>query len=211
MNCAQRILYNGINAARTAALIASSVRPAVDSIRTLPTARDGSAAVALSGAYTGAADAAFDVEIVDTTVSTPIVSQPQFVGTGNGELSAIAFSGTAQGFTLELADAGAEEAYAAVPFANAKITARAAGAAGNGITITVDTSGLTFTATDWSLLDPLPKDTRRSDATALDFGAALMGADNRFPAVSARMGYTSEGGARMICMRYLNQEEKQRA
>ena len=126
MNCAQRILYNGINAARTAALIASSVRPAVDSIRTLPTARDGSAAVALSGAYTGAADAAFDVEIVDTTVSTPIVSQPQFVGTGNGELSAIAFSGTAQGFTLELADAGAEEAYAAVPFANAKITARAA-------------------------------------------------------------------------------------
>ena len=29
-------------------------------------------------------------------------------------------------------------------------------------------------------------------------------------AVSARMGYTSEGGARMICMRYLNQEEKQR-
>lgn len=189
MNCAQRILYNGINAARTAALIASSVRPAVDSIRTLPTARDGSAAVALSGAFTGANDAAFDVEIVDTTVSTPIVSQPQFVGTGNGELSAISFSGAAQGFTLELADAGTEEAYAAVPFANTKITARAAGAAGNGITITVDTSGLTFTATDWSLLDPLPKDTRRSDATALDFGAALMGADNRFPAAAKRLAF----------------------
>lgn len=186
MNCAQRILYNGINAARTAALTASSVRPASNSIRTLPTARDGSAAVALSGAFTGANDAAFDVEIVDTTVSSPIVSQPQFVGVGNGALSAIAFTGTAQGFTLELVDAGAEEKSAAVAFAGCQIVARAAGAAGNGISIAV-TPALTFTPLSFSLIAALPKDTRRSDAVGLDFNAAVMAADNLMPTTAKRI------------------------
>lgn len=189
MNCAQRILYNGINAARTATLAASTVRAATDTIRTVPTARDGSASVALSGAFSSANDATFDVEIIDTTVSTPIVSAPQFSGVGNGALSAISFSGAAQKFMVELVDAGLPTLFASVAFAGVSIVARASGAAGNGIALTVSSAGLTYTQLPFSLIAPLPKDTRKSDAVGLDFNAAVMAADNQFPTAAKRITF----------------------
>lgn len=192
LNCAQRILYNGINAVRTAALVASSVRPVERTVRTLPALRAGSAGLALSGPYTGAADAAFEVQVVDTTPSTPIVSRPLLAGVGNGALSAITFSGAAQSFTLELVDAGAPELAAKVAFANTFIEARAAGAAGNGITITVDASGLTFTPLSFSTIAPLPKETRRSSAVGLDFGAVVMAADNLMPVAAKRIVFGTD-------------------
>lgn len=192
LNCAQRILYNGINAVRTAALVASSVRPVERTVRTLPALRAGSAGLALSGPYTGDADAVFDVQVVDATPSTPIVSRPLLAGVGNGALSAITFSGAAQSFTLELVDAGAPELAAKVAFANTFIEARAAGAAGNGITLTVDASALTFTPLSFSTIAPLPKDTRRSSAVGLDFGAVVMAADNLMPVAAKRIVFGTD-------------------
>ena len=187
MNCAQRILYNGINAARTAAIIASSVLPAERTARTVPALREGSAALALAGAYTGQADATFDVQIVDTAPTVPIISRPLLAGTGNGTLSALSYSGAAQSFTLELVDAGLPELFANVAFANVLITARAVGAAGNGITLSVNASGVTYTPLNYSLIAPLPKDTRRSAVTGLDFAAAVMSADNLMPTTAKRL------------------------
>lgn len=192
MSCAQRLLHNGLNHARTAALVASSVLPVEHTVRTLPALRSGSAGLTLAGAYSGAADATFDVEIVDATPTTPILSKPLLAGVGNGALSALSFTGPAQNITLELVDAGLPTLYAAVAFAGTQITARAAGAAGNGIAITVDASGLTFTPLAYSLVAPLPKDTRRSDAVGLDFAAAVMAADNQFPASAKRIVFAAD-------------------
>lgn len=189
MNCAQRLIYNGLNAGRTAALFASSVLPAERTIRSLPAYRGGSAALALTGAFTDAADATFDVEIVDAAPTTPIISQPLLTGVGNGALSNISFSGTAQKFTVELVDAGLPTLFASVAFAGVNIVARAVGAAGNGIAITVDSSGLTYTPLPFSLIAPLPKDTRKSDAVGLDFNAAVMAADNQFPTTAKRITF----------------------
>jgi len=192
MNCAQRILYNGLNQARTAAIIASSVLPVERTVRSLPALKSGSAGLALSGAYTGAADAQFDVEIIDATPSAPIISAPILTGVGNGALSALSFSGAAQAFTVTLVDAGSPELFASVAFAGTQVTARATGAAGNGIEITVDRSGLTFTPAPYSLLAPLPADTRRSDAVGLDFGAAVMASDDLFPVAAKRISFGSD-------------------
>jgi len=192
MNCAQRILYNGMNHARTAAILASSVLPVERTVRSLPALKSGSAGLALSGAYSGAADAQFDIEIIDATPTTPIISAPILTGVGNGALSALSFSGAAQSFTLSLVDAGSPELFAAVAFAGTKITARATGAAGNGINITVSRAGLTFTPAAYSLLAPLPKDTRRSDAVGLDFGAAVMAGDDLFPTTAKRLAFGSD-------------------
>ena len=191
MNCAQRLIYNGLNAGRTAAIIASSVLPAERTLRSLPAYRAGSAALTLAGAYTGEADATFDVEIVDAAPTTPIISQPLLTGVGNGALSAITFTGTAQKFTLELVDAGLPTLFASVAFAGVNIVARASGAAGNGIALTVNSSGLTYTPLPFSLIAPLPKDTRKSDAVGLDFSAAVMAADNQFPVTAKRITFGS--------------------
>jgi len=189
MNCAQRLIYNGLNAHRGAALFASSVLPAERTVRSVPAYRGGSAALALTGAYTGESDATFDVEIVDTTPTTPIMSQPLLTGAGTGALSAISFTGAAQNFTLELADAGLPTLFASVAFAGVNIVARAAGAAGNGIELTVDSSALTYTPLPYSLVAHLPKDTRKSDAVGLDFDAAVMAADHQFPASAKRITF----------------------
>jgi hypothetical protein len=189
MSCAQRLLHNGLNHARTATLIASSVLPVDNTVRSLPALRSGSASVALAGSYSGAADATFDIEVIDTTPTTPILSRPLLSGVGNGTLTALSFTGAAQSFTLELVDAGLPTLSAAVAFAGCQIVARVPGAAGNGITITVDSSGITYTPLPFSLIAPLPKDTRRSDAVGLDFNAAVMAADNQFPASAKRIAF----------------------
>ena len=66
MSCSpQRYLANNRNLARAAALAASSVLPVDDMVVEVPVARSGTAAAALTGTYTGAEEALYEIEVVD--------------------------------------------------------------------------------------------------------------------------------------------------
>jgi hypothetical protein len=193
MNCAQRILYNGTNLVRNAVLTPSSVLPAPKAIRSLavlpsgaPALREGSASLDLTGSFTGDGDTTFEIEIVDTNVSVPLVSRPLQTGVGNGEISAIVYTGTAQTFTVELVDAGAPEASASLAFRNVKLVARVAGVSGNSISIAV-TDTLTFTPLNFSLISALPEGTEKSTSEGLDWDSAVMSADDQIPITAKRI------------------------
>ena len=192
MSCPQRIIHNADNLALTATLAASSVLPASDTALALPIARDGSADLVLSGAFSDVTDAEFEIEVVDTTVSVPVITSPVFSGEGNGELSGVSFTGSAQSFALELVDAGSESEYASVPFAGVKIAARQIGTAGNSISISVDDSAITFTEMPYSFIAPLPQGTRRSEASGLDFAAVAMEETDVFPASAKRLVFGAD-------------------
>jgi hypothetical protein len=193
MNCAQRILYNGSNLVASAVLSPSSVLPAPKAIRTLPVLpsgvpalRDGSAGLELSGSFTGDGDSTFEIEIVDTTVSVPLVSRPLQTGVGSGDISAIAYTGAAQTFTVELVDAGSPESAASLAFRNVTLVARAVGVSGNAISISV-ADALTFTPLNFSLISPLPEGTEKSASEGLDWNSAVMSADDQIPIAAKRI------------------------
>lgn len=192
MNCSQRILYNGANHVLAATLAPSSVLPSPKSVRAVPALREGSFDVAVTGSYAGDGDSLFEIEVVDTTVASPIMSRPAYAGVGTGELSALSYTGVAQEFSLELVDAGSESEYASVEFAGVKIVARAIGTAGNNISISVNDSGITYAATPYSFIATLPEGTRRSEAVGLDFGAVAMAEEDVFPAAAKRLVFGAD-------------------
>jgi hypothetical protein len=95
------------------------------------TRKDGGGQVTLTGDYTGASDATFDIKIVDTTISgTPKVSAPTFIGIGNGTMTAISGRRTAlaaQEITVTLEDTGTSTAKAYAPFQGVTLRAKSSG------------------------------------------------------------------------------------
>ncbi|HFE31935.1 MAG TPA: hypothetical protein ENJ17_01345 [Gammaproteobacteria bacterium] len=157
MTGVQRFFANNRNVLREAVLAASGVKPSAAIFRRAVN-RDGNGTVKLTGAYTGADDATFDVEIVTDVSATPRVSSPVFSGVGNGLLSGLAVSPAtpAETFTVRLADLGSDTTPAGVELSGVMLSAKAAGAAGNAIYIEVDDSGIAAadmpvaTLTDWA-------------------------------------------------------------
>lgn len=189
----QRFLANNRNAIRTALLSASSVQAVNDSVLEVPLARQGTAQITLTGAFTGAEEAVYDVEILDATVATPLISAPVFSGVGSGSLVSISATGSAQTFTVELGDDGIPVTFAGVDLEGVRIVARAPGAAGNLVNITIDQSTLTVAATSYSLIDDLPSGSGAAgkglEGPAYDWQTAVLGADNRIPAAAKRIAF----------------------
>jgi hypothetical protein len=183
MSGMQRILANNRNQIKTAALTASGVA-ASSRVYLKSSTRGGSGSVALSGLFAGAADAGFDVQIVDVT-GTGKVSLPVFRGQGSGVLSSIT-PGTLpqQAIAITLADMGIPTAAAEIEFYGVALRAVAAGAAGNAITISVDESGLTDTVGNLTTFEQINADTDTLIGPQYDFGA-----------VSLATGGTLSGGA----------------
>ena len=78
----------------------------------------GGGNIELTGAYTGADDAVFDIEILSDTISgTPTISAPVFSGVGNGTISSISATAgiAAQEFTVTVADLGTTNARCIYP------------------------------------------------------------------------------------------------
>lgn len=194
----QRYLANNRNLVRTATLTPSSVLPVADSVLELPVARVGTGQVLLTGSYSGAEEATFDIEVIDNTIGVPLVSVPVFTGAGSGTLSNIASTGTAQTYTLQLQNAGIPELQAGVDFEGVRIVARAVGAAGNGIEIAIDQSTLVFTEQAFSLLAELnPGDggeTTGIKGAAFDFNTKVLSADNIIPADAHRIAFGEDTG-----------------
>lgn len=189
----QRFLANNRNLIRTAILTPSSVLPVAQSVVETPVARIGTAQVQIAGAYEGAEEATFDVEIVDTAVTNPLISAPIFSGEGSGTLSAITSSLAPQKITVQLNDDGIPTTSSAVDFEGVKIVARDEGAIGNLIRITIDQSSLVFTGTTFSLLSDLKAgagdDNNGLTGPAFDWDTAVLGADNIIPAGAHRVAF----------------------
>lgn len=195
----QRYLANNRNVVRTAAtLTPSTVLPVANSVLELPVARDGTGSVVLSGDYAGAEEATFDVEVVDNTITTSLVSVPVFTGAGSGVLSNIVSTGTAQTYTLSLQNAGLPLIQAGIDFEGVRIIARAIGAAGNDIEIEIDQSSLVFTPQSFSLLTELQAGTGGPTTgikgAAFDWNTSPIGVDGVIPTAAHRIAFGDDTG-----------------
>ena len=175
MPSVQRFLSGKNNLVRNAVLAASSVRPST-AIERIAAQRTGGGRVRLAGAYTGHEGADLDVEIV-AAGGIPRASVPQFVGVGNGKLNVLAVDGAAplQGLTLSLVDLGIPTEHARLDARQVQIRAKAPGAAGNDIRITVEPQ-LTRTLTAWALLEDWSAGTAVQTGAQWGFGGLPLSA-----------------------------------
>lgn len=184
-----RFLANDRNAALGATLSASSILPAEATAFPQQTIRQGSARAALTGGYIGPDDTLIDVEIV-SAAGTGLLSQPVFSGAGNGTLTELSATGVAsQTFTLLLASTGIPTKRATVDFYGVKLQAKASGAAGNGIRLTVSSAGLTATASVYSFLEPAKAGDSQFKGPQWDFGAYQLTADGEIDARTPRLRF----------------------
>ena len=175
MPSVQRFFSGRNNLVRDAVLAASSVRPST-AIERIAAQRAGGGRVRLAGAYTGHEAAQVDVEIV-AAGGIPRASVPQFVGVGNGQLDVLSVDGAAplQGLTLSLVDLGIPTEHARLDARQVQIRAKAPGAAGNDIRITVEPQ-ITRTATAWALLADWSAGTAVQTGSQWDFGGLPLSA-----------------------------------
>lgn len=204
MSCApQRFLANNRNILRTAALTPSSVEPIADQVIETDQPRKGTAQVALTGTYTGPEEAQYDIEVLDNTVDTKLISAPVFSGAGSGTITGITSTADPQEYTVELADAGIPALYAGTDLEGVHLRARAIGAAGNNIRLTIDQTPLTFAdnfgGKKYSLLDDLPAgsggETNGVEGPAFDWDTKVLGADNLIPDDAHRVAFGDDRGA----------------
>lgn len=188
MPSVQRYLSGRHNLARTAALVASSVR-ASTAIDRVSAVRAGGGRVRVDGAYTGHEATLLDVEIV-AAGGTPRASVPQFTGVGNGGLAVTAVGAGAaqQTFTLTLADLGVPTATAGLDVRDVRLRAKATGAAGNSVRITVQPL-LVRTATAWALLADWSTSQPLQTGPQWDFGGMPLSSDGALDANSPRLQF----------------------
>lgn len=157
--------------------------------------RTGGGTVSLSGTYTGASDATFDIEITSATpAGDPTVSAPVFTGVGNGTMTSVtADPGTdPQTITVTLTDLGIPTRQAFAPFQSVTLRARLAGAHGNGITVTIDQSGLTRTASDYSITTEIRQGTAEYQGEEYNFGAPNLEPEGTVPTTAPRVSFGSD-------------------
>lgn len=187
-----RFLSNHRNAAAMAAVTASSILPADATAFPLQRSRQGTARAVLTGGYTGAEDTTVEIEIV-SDAGTGLLSEPVFTGAGNGALSALAATGVpSQSFTLLLASLGTATKAAAADFYGVKLQAKATGAAGNGIEITVDRTGIVATPTLYSFLEAVKAGDSEHKGPEWDFGSYALTADGELDARTARLRFGND-------------------
>lgn len=179
-----RFLVNNRNILRDAILSALSVEPAENSVLLDDTIRrNGTAQVAVDGAYTGTEEATYEVEVTSSSVDENLIAAPLFRGSGSGTISEISASGPAQSYSIQLFDAGIIEAKASIDFEGVKLVSRTV--PGNDISIDVDQSGLIFEDTNYSLLIDLPVGAgsviNGIEGQGLDWDTKVMGSDDIIP------------------------------
>lgn len=183
-----RILGNDRNAVREAALVASALRASTE-LRLTAETRQGNGQVALSGAYTGAADTTVDVEVIagDGTALRP--SAPVIAGVGSGALSVLSVDAAAvpETVTLRLVEAETPATHAELPFFGATLRARVAGTAGNALTLTV-TRNLVETETQYATLEAIEPGAETLSGAQWDWGA-VPGDGVEIPTTAARLRF----------------------
>ena len=191
MTSVQRYLPAHRNRVRSATLAATSVR-ASRAIERTHASRAGNGRVVLSGDYTGHEATGVDVQLL-AAGGTPRASVPQFVGVGNGVLavSAVAPGAVLQALTFTLADLGVETQTAGLDVREVRLIARAPGAAGNSLRLTV-TPALTTAKLDKSLLADWPAGQATQEGEQWDFGALPLSAKGEIDAASPRLQFGTD-------------------
>lgn len=198
-------LGNLSNAVRTALLSATNVIPSDAMYRTDDEPKLGGGDVSFEGPYTGPDNITIDVEIADNIISgTPRVSAPRFRGVGNGTLTNLAATGAlnAQSVTVTLEDLGTATTQAEAPFDGVVLQAVPIGALGNGITVTVNQSGLVFENTEFALRQDIRVGTNEYYGDEMNFGAALLNGDGSVPVTAPRIAFGSDPQVYRAYMRY---------
>jgi len=189
MSSVQRFLSGRNNVARSASLVASSVlaSTAVDRLSAL---RAGSGRVRLLGSYTGHEAAEVQVQVLASPGGTPRASAPQFVGVGSGQLAlaAVAPGAPLQQWTLTLQDLGVPTAHALLDVRELQLRARAPGAVGNSIRVTVSPQ-LVRTATPWALLADWRAGAATQQGVQWDFGALPLSPKDELDAATPRIAF----------------------
>ena len=155
----------------------------------------GKGSISLSGSYTGAVDAVYDIEITSDTVSgDPTVSTPVFTGVGNGTLSGLSVDpGTAaQTVTATLVDLGIPTRAAFAPFQSVTLRAVSDGSHGNGLTVSVSQSGLTRTASAYSVTSDIQAGTAEYQGEQYNFGAVNLEPEGTVPANAPRVAFGND-------------------
>jgi hypothetical protein len=167
-----RYIHNSRNLLSAAVLAATNTR-ASSAIRRTAVDRSGNGVIGLSGPYTGTVESDIDIEIASGAGAERITEQ-SFTGVGTGALANMeAQAGaTPQQYTVTLIDVGTASAAAETDIEGVTLAAKATGSGGNDINLTVDQSGLVFTATDYSLLDDLPEGATEISGSGWDWATA---------------------------------------
>lgn len=153
------LLSNASNPLLSAALVASSVRAAIDTARPKIASRQGLGRVAITGGFTGFEYADLDIEITGGAGAVKRASEPLFVGSGSGTISAVSAesSAVAQRVDITLSDAGTVTKAAELDFFGVRLKAQPSivGGDGNSIFIAVNASGIALSATAWSTIEDI--------------------------------------------------------
>lgn len=183
----ERFVSNRTNILLTAALTASAVQPS-QAIFPLLTERAGRGQVRLTGAYTGTADRLYEIEI-GSDGSSSRVSQPVFAGVGNGRLEALSVApgNEPQTYTVRLDDLGTDTRAASLIVGTFELEALLAGAAGNGLALTVDESALTTGAAIGATTAEWAAGAESQSGVQWNFGAKPLGADGTISADAPRV------------------------
>ena len=185
-----RYLSNLDNLVRTADVAVSAQLASQSLYRTDTDPKDGGGSVSLSGSYTGAADATFDVEVLDSAAANPVVTEPVFVGVGNGTMTSVSASGVdAQSVTVTLEDLGTETRKAYAPFQSVTLRAKTAGAGGNSISLTVSAAGITATASTYATQGEITAGSNEYAGEEWNFGAATLNPDGTIPSSAPRIRF----------------------
>lgn len=145
-------LGNVDNLVVDAQVSATNIVPSQAVFRTDTDPKESSADVVLTGPYSGQHDTTVEIEILDTAGAATRPSQPTFDGVGNGTMTGVALTAVdPQSFVVTLEDVGTRTLAAYTNFQGVVLRAAVDGEDGNDILLTIDTTGLVFTPTDYAL------------------------------------------------------------
>lgn len=185
----QAFLSQKDNLAASATLTPSSVKPIANAVMLVLRNWSGRGRTVISGTYTGQNEQTIELKTVDTVATdNPMVSEPEFIGVGNGTLTGATVS-AAQTITVTLSSLGEQLKAAGLNMGAVVFKSRALGVSGNSITLTVNESGLTYTAANFSTLRRIQSGTDLVNGPEYDWQSAVMGTDDIVPASAKRIRF----------------------
>jgi hypothetical protein len=185
----QAFLSQKDNLAAAATLTPSSVKPIASAVMLVLRNWSGRGRTVISGIYTGQNEQTIELKTVDTVATdNPMVSEPEFIGVGNGTLTGATVS-AAQTITVTLSSLGEQLKAAGLNMGAVVFKARALGVSGNSVTLTVNESGLTYTAANFSTLRRIQSGTDLVNGPEYDWQSAVMGTDDIVPASAKRIRF----------------------
>lgn len=191
MSGVHRLFGNNLSVVKDGVLTPSSVKTS-SAIFSTETRRKGSGTAFLMGKYTGLDDANFELK-VSSEEGASRITQPVFIGAGTGILSGLWISGIGiQDFITRLIDLGTDTLNAEFDMGGLILKAKASGAIGNGISISVNTSELLFVETTFATLEAINEGTIEFKGPQWDWNTVVLNAAGEIPPEGMRLKFEND-------------------